>query len=72
MKPSLVQRNHTLPSNIVIFRDGVGDGRLEFTRQHEIPQMKAAFADFDDYSPKLSMIIVSKRIKTRMLALMVR
>ena len=33
------------PKFIVIYRDGVGDGQLEFVYQHELPQIEAAIRD---------------------------
>ncbi len=49
-----------------MFRDGVGDGRLEYTKSTEIPQLESAFRVFgDDYNPKLTVVIVSKRINEK-------
>ena len=30
------ETNHKFPANIVVFRDGVGDGMMEATTQHEV------------------------------------
>lgn len=30
------EQNHKWPENIVVFRDGVGDGQLEATAHHEV------------------------------------
>jgi eukaryotic translation initiation factor 2C len=54
------------PDRIIVFRDGVGDGRLRYTRDMEIPQLEATFAAFgDDYRPKLTFVVVSKRINEK-------
>ena len=37
-------QNHAFPKNIVIFRDGVGDGQLELTEKHEADQFMRTFA----------------------------
>jgi len=55
---------------IVLFRDGVGDGQLSFTVEHEVPQFLSAFdavvlPDGAIYAPKFTMVIVQKRINTR-------
>ena len=58
--------NNALPEHIVIFRDGVGEGQLAATEMHEIPQYETVFSAFgDDYKPKLNVVIVQKRINTR-------
>ncbi|XP_037072584.1 piwi-like protein Ago3 [Pollicipes pollicipes] len=57
--------NNSLPEHIVIFRDGVGDSQLQATTMHEIPQYESVFSTFPDYQPRLNVIIVQKRINTR-------
>lgn len=59
------QENGKLPDKVIVYRDGVGDGRLDYCKLHEVGQIKSAFQSFDDYSPCLTVIIVSKRINTR-------
>lgn len=59
--------NHKLPRRIVVFRDGVGDGRLQHVVEHEVEQIKSCFSIYDKiedkpYEPKLTFIVVSKRI----------
>ncbi|XP_034947193.1 piwi-like protein Ago3 [Chelonus insularis] len=57
------------PERIVVYRDGVGDGQLETIASYEIEQLKAAFGLIEpNYSPKLTVIIVQKRINTRLMA----
>ena len=37
--------NGDLPERVLIYRDGVGDGQLGAVVVHEVPQLKASFAD---------------------------
>lgn len=37
--------NGDLPERVLIYRDGVGDGQLGAVVEHEVPQLKASFAD---------------------------
>ena len=61
------KENNSPPDNIIIYRDGVGDGQLQMIMEHEIAQYRAGFKDIDaNYNPKLVMIIVQKRIHLRM------
>lgn len=58
--------NKEYPDRIILYRDGVGDGQLDFVKQYEIPQFKEAFkAIGDDYNPKLTFVVVQKRINTK-------
>lgn len=57
--------NHVFPEKIVVFRDGVGDGDLGYI-DHEVQQLQQCFGNFGgEYSPKLSVVIVQKRINAR-------
>ena len=61
-----VQVNGCLPDRIVVYRDGVGDGQMHVVREYEIPQMTSCFASYEDnYQPKMAVIVVQKRISTR-------
>ena len=40
------KENARFPENIVVFRDGVGDGQLETTRKYEVEQFKSVFSHF--------------------------
>nr|AZB49329.1 piwi-like protein [Halisarca dujardinii] len=63
------QANQQLPERIIVFRDGVGDGQMKFLLEMEVPQMLACFKAFgDEYKPKFAMVVVQKRISTRMFA----
>lgn len=61
--------NKALPSRIIIYRDGVGDGQLNTLVSYEIEQLVDSIkATGKDYSPKLSVIVVKKRISARFFA----
>lgn len=61
--------NHKLPDRIIIYRDGVGDGQMSTVANYEVVQLIECFKHFgQDYSPHLAVIIVQKRIHTRILA----
>lgn len=56
-----------LPGNIIVFRDGVGDGDMHTVRDFEVDQFMRTFSSFGDtYKPKFAEIVVQKRINTRM------
>jgi aubergine-like protein len=63
--------NGELPDPVIVYRDGVGDGQLKQVYDHELPQYKAAFAQIGNsmdkkYEPKFGMVIVKKRVSTRL------
>ena len=67
------QVNHTLPEKIIVFRDGVGDGQLNTVGNYEVPQLSECFALFgESYQPQMIMIVVQKRINTRIFSFEVR
>ncbi|KAL0126989.1 hypothetical protein PUN28_005374 [Cardiocondyla obscurior] len=58
--------NNCTPDRIIIFRDGVGDGDLDYVENYEVKQLLATFSRIaPNYKPQLSVIIVQKRINTR-------
>lgn len=57
--------HHSLPRSIIVYRDGVSDGALNLTQDHEVPQLATIFQNFEAYEPKLSFVVVQKRINTR-------
>lgn len=60
------------PNRIVVYRDGVGDGQLSTVAGYEVEQLSKTFAMVDaSYSPKLTVVIVQKRINTRVMALVI-
>ncbi|XP_018589919.1 piwi-like protein 1 [Scleropages formosus] len=61
--------NRCMPQRIVIYRDGVGEGMLHSVVDYEVAQiMECIRAVGEDYNPKLSVIVVTKRIATRFFA----
>ena len=67
------QVNHYLPNKIVIFRDGVGDGQLATVATYEQEQLSSCFEMFGEtYKPSLTIVIVQKRINTRIFSVLVR
>lgn len=58
--------NHRRPEKIIVYRDGVGDGQIAVVQDCEVRQIQDSFKDFGaDYQPKLTVVIVQKRINTR-------
>lgn len=55
--------NNFLPDRIFIYRDGVSEGQLATLTEHEVTQLRSCFAN--DYCPQLAVIVVQKRISTR-------
>ncbi|XP_075457581.1 piwi-like protein 2 isoform X3 [Ascaphus truei] len=58
--------NHRLPEKIIVYRDGVSDGQLLTVQNYEIPQLQTCFLTFENYSPRIVVIVVQKRISTNM------
>jgi len=55
-----------LPSRIIVYRDGVGEGQIKFVHDVEMAQVKEALEKvYNDQPVKLAYIIVTKRINTR-------
>jgi len=59
--------NGCLPARIMLYRDGVGDGQINYVVEHEIKAIEKCFKDagIDGDQLKFTYIIVSKRINTR-------
>lgn len=58
--------NEFLPPKIIMFRDGVGESNIKYVIEHEVLTIKNRLAQmFPHRTPKLTVIIVSKRIQTR-------
>ena len=58
--------NNYYPERIIVYRDGVGDGQLRYLKEFEIPQMNEGCKQVaKDYEPKLTYIVVQKRINTK-------
>lgn len=61
------KHNGCSPERIIIYRDGVGDGDLEYVEKYEVKQLMMTFNRIaPNYKPQLSVIIVQKRINTRL------
>lgn len=56
------------PSKVIIIRDGVGDGQLEYTKRHEVFQFEEVLKLFG-LETTLCFIVVQKRINTRMFSI---
>ncbi|KAM8759484.1 piwi-like protein 1 [Acanthopagrus schlegelii] len=61
--------NNCLPSRIIVYRDGVGDGQLHSVVNYEVMQIMDSIKSMGhDYMPKLSVVVVKKRISSRFFA----
>ncbi|EFN87544.1 piwi-like protein Ago3 [Harpegnathos saltator] len=61
------RHNQVLPERIIIYRDGVGDGDLDYVVRYEVRQLIETFNRIEpNYKPQLSVIVVQKRINTRL------
>ncbi|XP_025951075.1 piwi-like protein 1 [Dromaius novaehollandiae] len=61
--------NKFLPSRVMVYRDGVGDGQLKTLVNYEVPQLLDCLKSVGkDYNPRLSVIVVKKRVNTRFFA----
>lgn len=62
--------NKKLPDRIIIYRDGVGDGQLQYVIEHEVELIKKKLGEalYPENTLKLTFIVVSKRINTRIFA----
>merc|ERR1719348_1545839 len=56
-----------MPQRIILYRDGVGDGQINYVLEHEIKAIEKCFqaAGINQADLKFTYIIVSKRINTR-------
>ncbi|KAG7189003.1 hypothetical protein KM043_008597 [Ampulex compressa] len=61
------KHNGNDPQRIIVYRDGVGDGELETVVNYEVKQLLTAIKTRIDpsYDPGLTIIVVQKRINTR-------
>uniref|UniRef100_A0A1A9WEW9 Piwi domain-containing protein n=1 Tax=Glossina brevipalpis TaxID=37001 RepID=A0A1A9WEW9_9MUSC len=57
--------NRRFPDNVIIYRDGVGDGQLQVCASYEVPQLEEACRKMLNYIIKITFIVVQKRINTR-------
>lgn len=57
-----------LPKRILLYRDGVGDNMFDLVEQHESKVIKEMLEkDYGDEAPKLTMVIVTKRISKKII-----
>ncbi|XP_071945006.1 piwi-like protein 1 [Antedon mediterranea] len=60
--------NGQFPAKIIVYRDGVGEGQTQAVRDHEIPQLiKCIQGLIPGKEPLLTVIVVRKRISTRLI-----
>uniref|UniRef100_A0A8B9HXL6 Piwi-like protein 1 n=1 Tax=Astyanax mexicanus TaxID=7994 RepID=A0A8B9HXL6_ASTMX len=61
--------NNCLPSRIIVYRDGVGDGMLQSVVNYEVPQIMQSIKTMENLASKLSrLVVVKKRIASRFFA----
>ncbi|XP_019289356.1 piwi-like protein 1 isoform X3 [Panthera pardus] len=61
--------NEYMPSRIVVYRDGVGDGQLKTLVNYEVPQFLDCLKSVGrGYNPRLTVIVVKKRVNARFFA----
>lgn len=62
-----LQENCGFPDRVIVWRDGVGDGQLSFTKEHEVPQVSKALQMLN-INAKCTFCVVQKRINARIFA----
>lgn len=61
-----VRTHNELPKTILVYRDGVGDGQLEFVINHELKQLRQVLQEqYGEQPVRLAFIVVTKRINAR-------
>ncbi|XP_034872704.1 piwi-like protein 1 isoform X5 [Mirounga angustirostris] len=61
--------NEYMPSRIIVYRDGVGDGQLKTLVNYEVPQFLDCLKSVGrGYNPRLTVIVVKKRVNARFFA----
>lgn len=64
------EEHQTLPERVLFYRDGVGDGQIEYIYTIEVKQMESKLKEIyaqagNNDVPKFCFVIVNKRINTR-------
>ena len=60
------KENGCLPERILFYRDGVGDGQIEYVNAQEVSSIEATFQEtYTEDLPKFTFFIVNKRVNTR-------
>ncbi|CAB0011900.1 unnamed protein product [Nesidiocoris tenuis] len=63
------ETNGNFPDQVIIYRDGVGDGQLSICKDYEVQQLvRAASCDVPGYEPKFLFVVCQKQINTRFFA----
>lgn len=62
------QRTGIYPTQIIIYRDGVGDGQFDHVKRYELSQYLKALDDLKITETKLCLIVVQKRLNTRLIS----
>ena len=62
--------NKKLPQRIVVYRDGVSEGDIQYVFEHELKQIENAISEIGEAAKniKLAFVIVTKRISARFFA----
>ncbi|XP_076749124.1 argonaute 3 [Xylocopa sonorina] len=61
------KHNKRYPDRIIVYRDGVGDGQIDTIAKYEVKQLLQTLRNIEpNYQPTLTVIIVQKRINTRL------
>ncbi|XP_006990580.1 piwi-like protein 4 isoform X1 [Peromyscus maniculatus bairdii] len=57
------KHNHSLPSRIIVYRDGVGNGQLKAVLEYEVPQLLSSVTECGPgaSSSRLSVVVVRKK-----------
>ncbi|EFX88764.1 Piwi/Aubergine-like protein [Daphnia pulex] len=63
LKAYFIVNDKTLPTSIIVYRDGVGAGDIPRLKDTEIAALKVKL--IAQYNPSIAFIVVSKRINTR-------
>ncbi|KAJ4439862.1 hypothetical protein ANN_07990 [Periplaneta americana] len=59
--------NGCLPQRIIIYRDGVGEGQIQYVKEHEVDTLEKNLSKVYGGEPvKMAFIVVTKRINTRL------
>ncbi|CAG7822957.1 unnamed protein product [Allacma fusca] len=66
----MTQNNGDLPTKILLFRDGVGEGQIEFIIKSEVQRLELGIKEFykalgKTHDVKLAVVVVTKRLNTR-------
>lgn len=67
---SYFDQHDSLPERVFFYRDGVGDGQIEYVHSQEVVRLERQLQDIylkkgAEAPPKFSFIIVNKRLNTR-------